>query len=129
MGQHYHGRRQAFQSTVQSKRAKSIQYVNVSEDYQAHAHRMSQRHGPILAFRLIDTPVTLSWREVQCVYFLMLGLTVKGTSERIFLSPRTVEFYMNNIKRKLWCRRKADVMVKIAQSNFSVRLLEELTRS
>ena len=62
----------------------------------------------------------LSWREIQCIYFYMQE--VKNTGEFIFLSPRTVEFYINNIKRKLCCRRKAQVMVKIAQSDFSSQL-------
>ena len=53
---------------------------------------------------------TLSQREIQCLYFLSLGKTVKEIACKTGLSPRTVEHYLNNIKNKTGCHYKSDLI-------------------
>lgn len=43
----------------------------------------------------------LSPREIECLAQLREGYTYQGIGSRLFLSPRTVEHYLNSIKNKL----------------------------
>jgi DNA-binding CsgD family transcriptional regulator len=53
---------------------------------------------------------TLSKREIECIQCLIDGQSAKETGARLFLSQRTVETYLDNIKDKLNCRRKRDII-------------------
>jgi len=52
----------------------------------------------------------LSRREIECLQCLIDGLSAKETGALLFLSPRTVETYLNHIKDKLKCRTKRDII-------------------
>ena len=52
----------------------------------------------------------LSPREMECVHHLSLGHTAKETAQSLNLSNRTVEFYLANIKNKLKCTRKSEII-------------------
>lgn len=49
-------------------------------------------------------------RELECLQCLIDGLSAKETGSRLFLSARTVETYLNNIKFKMECRTKRDII-------------------
>ena len=61
----------------------------------------------------------LTPREAECVFFLLRNYTIKEVGNILELSPRTVEFYLKNIKRKLSCRKKRDVLDTIRRSSFA----------
>lgn len=54
--------------------------------------------------------VFLSKREVECISRAYQHKTIKEIAREINLSPRTVEFYLNNIRRKTHCYNKKDLM-------------------
>jgi DNA-binding CsgD family transcriptional regulator len=60
--------------------------------------------------------IYLTQRETECVLYLLTGLTVKIVAEKLGLSTRTVEFYINNIKAKLKCRTKTQLLSHIKNS-------------
>ena len=60
----------------------------------------------------------LTQREAECIFFLLKGHTIKNTGEELNLSPRTVEFYFKNVKKKMRCNKKKEVLNKIRQSHF-----------
>lgn len=53
---------------------------------------------------------SLSPREKECIKHLMLGQTAKTTAATMGLSPRTVEYYLENVKSKLGCEKKTDIV-------------------
>lgn len=55
----------------------------------------------------------LSRREAQCLYYLAMGKSAKETGNLLFLSQRTVETYLDAIKRKVNCRTKLEIFNKI----------------
>jgi DNA-binding CsgD family transcriptional regulator len=55
----------------------------------------------------------LSRREFQCLFHLASGKSAKETGALLFLSQRTVETYLDAIKRKLNCRTKLEILSKI----------------
>ena len=62
-------------------------------------------------------------REAECLYYLLRGMTIAATAIQLELSPRTVEFYVKNMKRKLQVKTKFDLMECLHAINF-LRVLE-----
>lgn len=52
-------------------------------------------------------------REVECIVHLLDGRTVAETADLLDLSRRTVEYYVNNMKMKLGCHSKQELLRKI----------------
>lgn len=63
-------------------------------------------------------PIVLTRREAQCIYYLIKGFSMFKISEKLLLSPRTVEYYSQNAKRKLGCRGRQKLMYCINKTNF-----------
>jgi|GEM_PF-869906 len=59
----------------------------------------------------------LSRRECQCLYRLKKGLTAKEIALELNLSHRTIEFYLENIKGKLACRDRREMISLAADYN------------
>ena len=57
-------------------------------------------------------------REAECMLNLIKGRTISTTATALELSARTVEFYVNNMKRKLDCRTKSDLIQKVLETDF-----------
>lgn len=55
--------------------------------------------------------VFLSKREAECISYAYHHKTVKEIAREINLSPRTVEGYFSNIRRKTKCYNKKDLMI------------------
>lgn len=54
----------------------------------------------------------LSKQQINCLYYLVRGFTIKQIAAQLDLSNRTVEHYLNNIKNKLNCRTRAELIDK-----------------
>ena len=54
----------------------------------------------------------LSKRQVECLYYLVRGMTLKQIGKTLKLSPRTVEWYLEIVKNKLNCSTKLDLINK-----------------
>jgi DNA-binding CsgD family transcriptional regulator len=52
----------------------------------------------------------LTKRELECIQLIMRGRTAKEMADVLGLSPRTVEFYINNIKSKIGCSKKSKIV-------------------
>ncbi|SRR5579883_391367 len=52
----------------------------------------------------------LSQREQQCLRYFLNGKTAKETAMILGLSYRTIEEYLTNLKKKLGCRTKRDLL-------------------
>ncbi|HAU1150685.1 TPA: PAS domain-containing protein [Legionella pneumophila] len=54
----------------------------------------------------------LTDREHECVFLLIRGKSAKEIGALLSLSKRTIESYIENIKDKMDCRNKAEILVK-----------------
>lgn len=54
--------------------------------------------------------VYLTSREFEISLFVASGCTVKETASKLELSPRTVEYYLTNVRRKLGVRNKQELV-------------------
>jgi DNA-binding CsgD family transcriptional regulator len=63
-----------------------------------------------------------SQRELSCLQYLRTGRSIKEIANKLGLSPRTVETYLNNIKIKTGCHSKSQILDFIEQADsFSSR--------
>ncbi len=54
----------------------------------------------------------LSSREMECLFYLLRGNAVKAIAKIFYLSPRTVETYIERVKYKFHCLSRAELIEK-----------------
>lgn len=64
------------------------------------------------------TRYTLSKREQECLFYILRGKSAKEIGRILNLTPRTIEHYIENIKYKLNCRTKVDLIIKAKEEDF-----------
>ena len=57
---------------------------------------------------------SLTDRQIECCRLLLNGKTAKETAGMLELSTRTVEYYLNNVKVKMNCKNKAELIAKLS---------------
>jgi len=57
-------------------------------------------------------------REAECVVWLLRGKKISDIATILNISSRTVEYYLENIKAKVGCRTKFELIDLIRASNF-----------
>lgn len=68
--------------------------------------------------------IYLTKREAECMFWLVQNNTIGVTALKMALSARTVEFYVKNMKIKLRCVNKKQLIEKVLQTN----LLQQLEK-
>ncbi len=54
----------------------------------------------------------LTSRESECLFYLLRGRTPKEIANKLFVSPKTVYFHIENIKKKWNCHSRSDIFDK-----------------
>ncbi len=57
-----------------------------------------------------ENPFQLSERELECLFFTLRGSTAKQIAEQFGLSKRSIEYYLDNIKNKMGCTTKTELV-------------------
>ena len=61
-----------------------------------------------------DAPIPLTKQERQVAALVGRGATNREAAEQLFLSPRTIDFHLRNIYKKLGVRSRTELAVHIA---------------
>jgi len=61
-------------------------------------------------------------REAECMACLLKGKTIANVAATLKLSPRTVEYYIKNMRTKLACRTKFELIDLVRASEFMKNL-------
>tara|TARA_R110000868_G_scaffold410505_4_gene698895 strand:- start:144359 stop:145027 length:669 start_codon:yes stop_codon:yes gene_type:complete len=65
-----------------------------------------------------DSEYDLSNRELECLFYLLRGHTAKMIANKLQLSPKTVEYYTEQLKNKLDCTTKPELIEKAIEMGF-----------
>ncbi|KTD47640.1 helix-turn-helix transcriptional regulator [Legionella quateirensis] len=65
-----------------------------------------------------ENKYALTNREYECVFLLIRGKTAKEIGTLLSLSKRTIESYIENIKNKMNCKNKAEILVKAVLNGY-----------
>ena len=66
----------------------------------------------------LSPTISLSNNQINCLLFLVKGLTAKQIADQMSLSKRTVEAYLEAIKIKLNCNSKSSLIAKALTFDF-----------
>ena len=64
--------------------------------------------------------IRLSKRELECIYFMILGKTSKEIAEQLGISFRTVEQFIESIRSKLGCSKKSEIIESLIRPKNAV---------
>ena len=64
----------------------------------------------------------LTEREAQCVFYFCRGFSNVKIAGALELSPRTIEYYFKNIKQKLSCKSRTELMEKLINNELIQQL-------
>ncbi len=70
----------------------------------------------LIAFNLLQSKYyekpdnQLTARQIDCLFYLVKGFTIKQIAKTLSLSPRTVEHYLDTIKQKLNCESRVELI-------------------
>lgn len=70
----------------------------------------------------------LTNRECECVFLLVRGKSAREIGVLLSLSKRTVESYIENIKNKMHCQNKSEVLVKAVLNGYHTHIPSSLNR-
>ncbi len=61
----------------------------------------------------------LTRQEARCMVCFLRGKTAEGAARIMELSPRTVEYYTSNMKKKLDIRSKSELVFRVIKTDFT----------
>jgi DNA-binding CsgD family transcriptional regulator len=81
--------------------------------------RVYQRYSVgIFTFDGREKHIYFTRREAECMLELLKGKTNNQIGHALNLSPRTIEYYLKNMKFKLRCQTRAGLVEKVLTSEF-----------
>jgi DNA-binding CsgD family transcriptional regulator len=87
----------------------------VTKGIQLHQkYNQGQRENQL--FNYGDIIFTL--REAQCLHYYLNNYTAEQTAKKLFISSKTVEFHLANIKLKINCTNKSEITNKAIDKGF-----------
>ena len=69
--------------------------------------------------------IHLTPREAETMFWIAQDYTLAATAHKMSLSSRTIEFYVKNMKAKLCCANKKEMIKKILQTNLLQQLEQD----
>lgn len=104
------------------KLSKKQENIIVLPEFSANNFALQKAGNSNLDFLESHSPVALlSKREIDCVKYFLAGATIRDTADKLFLSPRTVETHLENVKNKLGCNKKSEVITILLKNGFIPR--------
>ena len=62
--------------------------------------------------------IYFSRRESECLYGLSQGCSLRQVADNLQLSVRTIEYYVKNMKRKLGCNSRTELVSLVIENGF-----------
>lgn len=91
---------------------------NILYNLKQHDDKYQKSNSRSYNIGAFENPFDLSARELECLFFLLRGMTAKRISEVLTLSKRTIEFYISNIKNKFGSLTKSELIVSSIQHGY-----------
>lgn len=79
----------------------------------------NQKQNYRLHFVCNNESIYFTRRETECILHLLDGKTVVETARSLQLSARTVEYYVSNMKLKMSCSSKREMLTCFTRADFT----------
>ena len=67
--------------------------------------------------------ISFTERETECLIYFILGMTAKQSGNAIILSSKTIGNHVANIKSKLNCNNRYQIIIKALINGFQIQAL------
>ncbi len=88
---------------------------DIQDDYKKFINYLNSTKG--YCINISNTTVELTHREAQCLTYLIYGQATKVIARNLGISPRTVEVYFDNLKKKTRCKNRLELISQISDKN------------
>ncbi len=107
-----------------NKNMDSVQLHLINQSFYHKMDALNKRFFQATRIRkyLYDDKVKLSEREIDCLFHLINNKTAKETGDIMNISHRTVESYLENVKLKLSCNTKVELITKLKTDKYFSKL-------
>jgi LuxR family quorum-sensing system transcriptional regulator SolR len=78
------------------------------------------------SMRQIIKNFLFSPREIDCIKKLLIGKTMRETADELFISPRTVETHVENIKNKIGCNKKSELIATLFRNGVAEKMFSHM---
>lgn len=75
----------------------------------------------------MNLPTQFSPKEVEVIDCLVRGKTMNEIAEIVHRSPRTIETRINNLKNKIGCDRKSDLIGWLIDNLYTLKCMNDET--
>ena len=86
---------------------KAVSHIETENKQPEGSYKLGGKYGDIYFTR----------READCMGWLLKGKTIRGVGIVLNISPRTVEYYIKNMKKKIGCRTKSELIELVYMSD------------
>ena len=95
-------------------------YTTLYEQSEKYRFPLSERRTALSTYGLgcRYPDVHFTQREAECMVYLLKGMTNAFVAELMGLSPRTIEYYIKNMRTKLCCKNKNELVQRVKGSDF-----------
>ena len=94
-----------------------VEKLETTKDRRAHRRTKNAKRFYYLGDHFANCYLTA--READCMALMLKDCTNAEVAQQLQLSVRTVEFYIKNMRQKLGCHSKANLIETIRQTDFS----------
>lgn len=93
--------------------------INLAPILDQQEYAISRQAAQVtLAVGSFDSPTELTKKESSVLFYFIRGMSANGIAQRFNLSKRTIEGHIDNIKDKLHCINKTDLIEKAITQGF-----------
>ena len=98
-------------------------FTNLNQSQEAReSDELFYRHTKLDELRVylgkLRQGVYFTRRECQCMLLVLEGNTMKESGSKLRLSPRTIEYYVKNMKSKTKVRTRSELIHLVLNSDF-----------
>ncbi len=119
---------QTLQNATEKRVVLPNEDINTSQpliniDVQTEMHELKEqfyKHTPVHHYQTNNTHITQ--RELQILFYLLHHKTADETAQQMNISRRTAESYIENLKNKLGCSSKAELILKLKNERLLLSL-------
>lgn len=91
------------------------QLLKIAKKQMLQIQNMEVCHADCRFAEIKPYKIKLSSRQTDCARLLLEGFQYNEIASQLKLSTRSIEYYVENLKAKLECRNKSELIIKLTQ--------------
>lgn len=103
----------SFELDIKKQAEQFLKWIGLDSRFLAGSHKRITRYQITPGYDELG----LTQRESECLFLLLRSYSASQIAKRLNLSKRTVESYIDNLKNRLGCANKTELIIKAVENN------------